>query len=124
MDLLENAVRSLRVALADFSKDDDERLLSVVRNIHAGILLLCKEKLASLSPDGSDDVLLKRHIVPRKTKPHVRGACRQAVTFEHLGTLDQEGVRSRSIGVRVGRRTAWRIRVPANAYDKELPLFD
>lgn len=59
MDLLDNAVMSLRLALEDFSSPDDGRLLSAVRNLHAGILLLYKEKLRQLSPPGTDDVLIK-----------------------------------------------------------------
>lgn len=59
MSLLDNAVTSLRLALEDYSSSDDGRLLSAIRNLHAGILLLYKEKLRLLSPPGSDDVLVK-----------------------------------------------------------------
>lgn len=59
MNLLDNAIISLRLALEDYSSPDDGRLLSAVRNLHAGILLLYKEKLRQLSPPGTDDVLVK-----------------------------------------------------------------
>jgi DNA-directed RNA polymerase subunit M/transcription elongation factor TFIIS len=59
MNLLENAITSLNLALEDYSSLGDGRLLSAVRNLHAGILLLYKEKLRQLSPPGSDDVLVK-----------------------------------------------------------------
>lgn len=60
--LLDNAVTSLHLALEDYSSGRDDRLLSAVRNLHAGILLLFKEKLRQLSPAGSDDVLTKTKV--------------------------------------------------------------
>lgn len=60
--LLDNAVVSLHLALEDYASGRDERLLSAVRNLHAGILLLYKEKLRQLSPTGTDDVLVKAKV--------------------------------------------------------------
>jgi DNA-directed RNA polymerase subunit M/transcription elongation factor TFIIS len=59
MSLLENAVISIHLALEDYSNPQKGRMLSAVRNLHAGILLLYKEKLRRLSPTGSNDLLLK-----------------------------------------------------------------
>lgn len=59
MSLLNNAVTSLRLALEDFFSPDDGRMLSAVRNLNAGILLLFKEKLRRLSPPGSNEALIK-----------------------------------------------------------------
>jgi hypothetical protein len=59
MSLLDNAITSLLLALEDYSSGKDARLLSAVRNLHAGILLLYKEKLRLLSPPGTDEVLVK-----------------------------------------------------------------
>jgi len=64
MDLLENAVESIRVGVEDFQAGTHARLLSAVRNIHAGILLLYKEALRRMSPADSDEVLVKSKIVP------------------------------------------------------------
>lgn len=66
MSLLKNAISSLRLGLDDFNSNNDKRLLSAVRNLHAGILLLFKEKLLSLSPSGSSEVLIKQNIIPQK----------------------------------------------------------
>jgi hypothetical protein len=41
-------------------------LLSAVRNLHAGILLLYKSKLSALSPSGNDEALIKKNIMPKK----------------------------------------------------------
>lgn len=59
MSLLDNAITSIHLALDDFSSPAKGRTLSAVRNLHAGILLLFKEKLRRLSPAGSNDVLIK-----------------------------------------------------------------
>ena len=66
VSLLENAKTSLHLALEDYSSPQDARLLSAVRNLHAGILLPYKEKLRLLSPDDSDDVLVKAKVKPKK----------------------------------------------------------
>jgi hypothetical protein len=58
MELLNNAVVSIHIALQDYDSPQKGRILSAVRNLHAGILLLFKEKLRRLSPPGSRDILL------------------------------------------------------------------
>jgi hypothetical protein len=63
--LLANAKTSIELGLADFKSGDDKRLISSVRNFHAGVLLLLKEKLLRLSPAGSEEVLVKQKIVPK-----------------------------------------------------------
>lgn len=66
--ILTNAVQSIQIGVEDYLSDDSRRALSAVRNISAGILLLFKEKLRALSPDGSDDALIKQNIQPHLTK--------------------------------------------------------
>ena len=62
--LLSNAIQSIEIGVEDFQSQDQRRLLSAVRNIQAGILLLCKEHLRKLSPPTSDEVLIKATITP------------------------------------------------------------
>ncbi len=50
MDLLANAIESIRLGVEDYEDGSHPRLLSALRNIHAGILLLYKEALRRLSP--------------------------------------------------------------------------
>jgi hypothetical protein len=64
MPMLKNAVESIQVGMEDFHEDDDRRVLSAIRNLYAGILLLFKYKLQQLSPDGSDEALLKTRVIP------------------------------------------------------------
>ena len=64
MDLLTNAVQSIRLGVEDYCSGERPRLLSAVRNIHSGILLLYKEALRRKSPVGSNDALIKSRIVP------------------------------------------------------------
>lgn len=62
--ILENAVQSIQIGVEDYQSDDPRRILSAIRNITAGILLLFKEKLRQLSPTSSGEVLIKQKIKP------------------------------------------------------------
>lgn len=87
MDLLTNAVESLQVGLEDYQTGTRPRLLSAVRNIHAGILLLYKEALRRESPKGSNDALLMANIIPvRDVKGNVTfvGEGRKTVDFQQI----------------------------------------
>lgn len=64
MDLLSNAVASIQLGVEDYQVGSHPRLMSAVRNIHAGILLLYKEALLRLSPEDSNEVLIKSRIAP------------------------------------------------------------
>lgn len=64
--LLKNAIESIQIGVEDFVKTDEKRHLSAVRNIYAGLLLLYKHMLAEMSPDGSNNVLIKKDILPEK----------------------------------------------------------
>lgn len=65
MSLLANAITSIQLGLADYKARDKRRVISSVRNFHAGVLLLLKEKLRRLSPLNSDEVLIKDKIFPK-----------------------------------------------------------
>jgi hypothetical protein len=65
MNLLDNAIGSIKLALSEYSSGSNERLLSAVRNLNAGILLLYKQKLFLLSPPNSNLALLKSKIIPK-----------------------------------------------------------
>ena len=64
--ILKNAIDSISMGLEDFqlSEKDERRMASCTRNIISGILLLFKYKLAILSPEDSDEVLIKKEILP------------------------------------------------------------
>ena len=64
MDLLGNAIESIRLGVEDYQAGSHPRLMAAVRNIHAGILLMYKEALRRLSPSDSNEVLVKAKIVP------------------------------------------------------------
>jgi ribosomal protein L37AE/L43A len=67
MDLLTNAIESIQVGVEDYKAGTRPRLLSAVRNIHAGILLLFKEALRDFSPPDSNNVLMMELIAPSKS---------------------------------------------------------
>jgi len=62
MDLLTNAIESIQVGVEDYQVGSRPRLISAVRNVYAGILLLYKEALLRHSPEGSGEVLIKAKI--------------------------------------------------------------
>src|SRR5690349_5186971 len=63
MNMLANAVASIQVGIEDYeSHHDNRRLLSAVRNLYAGVLLLAKEKLRRESPPASSEVLIKKRV--------------------------------------------------------------
>lgn len=64
MSILKNAVESIQIGMEDYHDDDPRRVLSAIRNLYAGILLLFKHKLQELSPNGSDEALLKTKVMP------------------------------------------------------------
>lgn len=64
MSMLDNAIQSIQIGMEDFHEEDERRVLSAIRNLYAGILLLFKYKLQQLSPDDSDEALLKTKVLP------------------------------------------------------------
>lgn len=64
--LIANAILSIDMGVEDFKSDQYARSLSAIRNIYAGILLLCKEVLVRHGPEDSSDVLIKSKILPVK----------------------------------------------------------
>lgn len=87
--LLDNAIGAIQIAIEDFQSVDDRRVHAAIRNLHAGILLLCKVQLQRLSPPGSDEVLLKQRVEPRKVD--------DVITWAGTGkkTADQQAIRDR-----------------------------
>jgi predicted RNA-binding Zn-ribbon protein involved in translation (DUF1610 family) len=106
MSILKNAVDSIILGIEDYESTHPGRLLSATRNLVSGILLLYKHKLASLSPPGSDEALIKQRVVP--------------VTAEGIGitwrgegkrTVDVQQIRQRcqSLGIGVDCQRVERI---------------
>ena len=62
--LLENAIVSIKLGVDDYFSTDPNRILSCVRNMFSGLLLLFKSKLLDLSPPNSNEVLIKKNIIP------------------------------------------------------------
>ncbi|HEY4293767.1 hypothetical protein [Luteibacter sp.] len=60
--LYRNGLNAIQTGVDDFNEGSPERLASAVRNLTAGILLLCKEKLRRLSP--YDEILIWKNLKP------------------------------------------------------------
>lgn len=64
MTILQNAIDSIQLGVEDYEliAENPKRLVSCVRNLFSGILLLFKSHLVNLSPEGSNDLYIKlRH---------------------------------------------------------------
>lgn len=94
MTIYKNAIESIQIGVEDFGADDPRRILSAVRNLQAGTILLCKEKLARMSPDGES--LLMAKLLPIVGLDGV-------VVFKGQGnkTVDIQGIKDRfkSLGI-------------------------
>jgi type I restriction-modification system DNA methylase subunit len=84
--LLENAIVSIRLGLDDFEMGTEERIISSIRNLYAGMLLLFKEKLLRLSPSESNEVLIKSKVIPIKENGKIKfkGADRNTVDVSQI----------------------------------------
>jgi hypothetical protein len=101
MKLLNNAVVSIHLALEDYDSTGNGRMLSAVRNLHAGILLLFKEKLRRASPPGSGEILLM-------AKSEFQKSATGAVISVGIGrkTVDVKQIRERFENL--GIKTDWK----------------
>lgn len=90
MSILDNAIDAIEVGFEDFSEGSQRRLKSAVRNVHAGLLLIFKHKLAELSPPGSDDLLIREKLVPVKSTSGQVEFCGNGKK-----TVDVQGIRER-----------------------------
>lgn len=85
--ILRNAVAAIQVGVEDYQSQDERRLLSAIRNIYAGILLLAKAHLARLSPPGTNEALIKSKIRLAKQADgslKVVGLGKKTVTAEQI----------------------------------------
>ncbi len=85
MSLFDNAIESIQIGVEDLLRNDDRRVLSAVRNVHAGALLLCKEKLRRLSP--GDEILLAQRFEPQrddKGEVSIEGVGRNTVGLDDI----------------------------------------
>jgi hypothetical protein len=102
MDLLTNATSSIKLGVEDYLTGESDRMLSAVRNVHAGILLLYKEALRRKSPKNSGDVLVKAQM-----RPELDSA--GELVFVGIGkkTVDVNQIRERFSGL--GITTRWEL---------------
>lgn len=121
MDLLTNAIESIRVGVEDYKAGTRPRLLSAVRNIHSGILLMYKEVLRRLSPRDSDDALIMSKIVPVLDK-------NKKVKFVGAGkkTVDVQEIRERfsALGIKTNWTRLERISSVRNDLEHRHPQMD
>lgn len=123
MSMMKNAVESIQIGMEDFHAEDPRRVLSAIRNLYAGILLLFKCKLQELSPEGSEEALLKTQVMP------VIDSTTGQVTWVGNGkkTVDVDDITERLKSLGVNRvewnrlKTLQKIRNDIEHYYSQLP---
>ena len=106
--ILTNAVNSIQLGVEDYlaAQKDARRSLSGVRNIYAGVLLLCKEVLREASPDDAQ-LLYEHHFLPRKNDDgSVSFSPRAVKPGKRRKTIDREGIKAyfASLGLNLNTR--------------------
>jgi ribosomal protein L37E len=121
MELLDNAIESVQVGVEDYRSGTRPRLLSAVRNIHAGILLLYKEALRRQSPAGSNDALMMARIAPRKDS-----SGKIVFVGEGKKTADTQQIRERfdALGIKTDWKRFDRINETRNEVEHLYPRLD
>jgi len=121
MDLLTNAVESIQVGVEDYQTGTRPRLLSAVRNIHSGILLLYKEALRRESPKESNDALMMAKIVPARDPSG-------KVVFVGVGnrTVDTQQIKERfdALGIATDWKRLEHIATVRNDIEHRYPKVD
>ena len=106
MSIYKNSISSIQIGIEDFRSDDERRLLSAVRNVYSGILLLGKVVLLKESPKEIGDVLIKERIVPKRNPDG-------SITFvgKSAKTIDREEIvnRLQAIGREIDAKRLKRI---------------
>ncbi|MDD5320782.1 MAG: hypothetical protein PHD43_09265 [Methylococcales bacterium] len=99
MSILKNAVDSIALGLEDYetSESDERRIISCARNIYAGILLLFKHKLSSLSDPNTDEALIKERVNPKIVDNKILWVGKGKKTFDYQNIKD----RFESLGIKV-----------------------
>jgi hypothetical protein len=121
LDLLDNAIESIQVGVEDYRTGTRPRLLSAVRNIHAGILLLYKEALRRQSPKGSNCVLMTARIVPARDP-----AGKVVFIGEGKKTVDTQQIRERfeALGIKTDWKRFERVNDVRNDVEHLYPRLD
>jgi hypothetical protein len=99
--LLENAIVSIKIGVDDFFSTDKDRIFSCVRNLFSGIILLFKSKLLDLCPLDSNEVLIKKNIVPMMIGGEI------VFKGEGKNTVDINEIRQRFAALNI--KTNWSI---------------
>jgi len=121
MDLLTNAIESIQAGVEDYKAATRPRLISAVRNIHSGILLLYKEKLRRLSPPNSNEALMMSKLVPNRDS-------KGNVSFIGTGkkTVDVQEIEDRftALGIKTDWKRFRRISGERNDVEHRQPRID
>lgn len=118
MSVYNNAIASIQIGIEDFESDDERRLLSAVRNVYAGVLLLGKAVLLHISPPEIGDVLIRERIGPKRNPD---GSISFVGKFKK--TIDREDIvgRLKELGIEIDGKRLSRIADVRNEIEHHFP---
>ena len=101
-ELFDNAVQSLKLGIEDYQTKDPIRILSAIRNLHSGILLLAKEVLVRrVTGIDSRDILATGY----KPIPDGSGGIKYVPQSKFTINLQNISTRFRDFGITINRKS-------------------
>ena len=99
--MFENAIASIRMGVEDYSQQDSERVLSAVRNLYAGVLLLAKEALVRKAPNADPQEIIGATFKPM---PDGQGGVEHVVSGGRTIDFDAIGKRFKDFGLTIDQK--------------------
>ncbi|WP_313573730.1 hypothetical protein [Brevundimonas sp.] len=99
--LFENAISSIRMGVEDYRQQDGARVLSAVRNLYAGVLLLAKETLIRQAPNADPREVIG---VAFKPVPDGQGGVDHVVAGHRTIDFDTIDKRFKDFGLTIDRK--------------------
>lgn len=127
--ILENAVISIQLGVEDYlrAEQDHRRVVSAIRNLYAGVLLLFKEELARRSPKKyGDPPILVREKLEIKFRLNSDGSLKEKKTTKTV-SFEEIKKRFKTLGIKIDwsrLRTFQDIRNNIEHYKLQQPIED
>jgi len=99
--LFENAISSIRMGVEDYRQQDGDRVLSAVRNLYAGVLLLAKETLIRQAPNADPRDVIGAAFKP---VPNNQGGVDHVVAGHRTIDFDNIDRRFKDFGLTIDRK--------------------
>lgn len=99
--MFDNAVSSIRMGVEDYGQQDGDRILSAVRNLYAGVLLLAKEALVRKAPNADPQEVIGAVFKP---VPDEHGGVEYVAASGRTIDFDGIGKRFKDFGLTIDQK--------------------